>query len=153
VGWCHPFAEKYQLRLVGGPEGKQDQEGRVEIARDEGVGGMCVDAMDGALAATICRQLGYASGVALQYGTYGNTNGGPLWLSSCNGTESDLLQCAGVSWVLGQCAWAWPQYECRCRDGRLPGAAVSCSEPIATGKAVEHPSKTGTSASCTPPGH
>ena len=85
------------VRLVGG---SQAYEGRVEVCRNNVWGTVCDDAWDMRDSAVVCRQLGYSrfNSTPRQAAFFGQGRGG-IFLQNvmCNGTESQLSDCAAVS--------------------------------------------------------
>ncbi len=111
-----------RIRLVGG---NGDNEGRVEIkAFNFGYGGICDDGFGLDEASVICRQLGFDLGAkeAVLNSQFGSGQGDILLDElSCEGDESDLLNCNFAPWRKHDCSdkeWAGvvckqEQQECR----------------------------------------
>ena len=83
-----------EIRLVGGAF---ESEGRVEICLDEQFGTVCDDLWDNSDATVVCRQLGWADGlaaIALPRAFFGQgTNRIHMDDVDCNGTELALVDC------------------------------------------------------------
>ncbi|XP_041464645.1 deleted in malignant brain tumors 1 protein-like isoform X2 [Lytechinus variegatus] len=98
--YCHVIRDE-DIRLVNGSTPNQ---GRVEIFYKGVWGTVCDDEWDDTDASVVCRQLGYASGLALGGGKY-LRGSGPIYLDDvvCEGSEDRLSLCISNGWGNHNC--------------------------------------------------
>ncbi|XP_077986428.1 scavenger receptor cysteine-rich domain-containing protein DMBT1-like isoform X2 [Glandiceps talaboti] len=109
--WLRPLSQDSQLnegpqendiRLVNGNIGN---EGRLEIYHYGEWGTVCDDTFDKNDAKVVCRQLGFGEFVTIRGTSYFGEGTGRVWLVDlgCDGTESNLGNCAHPGWGNHNC--------------------------------------------------
>jgi hypothetical protein len=85
------------LRLRGG---SNSFEGRIEFFHEGEWGTLCDDWWDINDATVLCHQLGYSGAVYARGNAYFGEGSGPIWLGNvqCDGTETEIEQCAFTKW-------------------------------------------------------
>jgi hypothetical protein len=111
----------------------------VEILTNGVFGSLCTNAWDGAVAAVICRELGYRGGLGQEgYGYYPFES---FYIDGCAGTEDSLLQCKGATPLA-------PYSNC---GGRSQGLGVICFLPGECGTCWHDIEALSTPPHCTVP--
>ncbi|KAK3098541.1 hypothetical protein FSP39_020457 [Pinctada imbricata] len=87
---CSISSQTFDVRLQNGTSGR---EGRVELLVNGIWGSLCTSELTDNEARVICKQLNKRDGVALSAGHFGNTGSAMFDSLTCNGEESDILDC------------------------------------------------------------
>ena len=101
------FAARIIENQVGLVDGRNWNEGRVEIFHDGAWGTVCDDQWDSIDAQVVCRQLGLPdTGVQAHAGAHFGEGAGKILLDNvrCVGTETSLDQCQHSGWETHDCS-------------------------------------------------
>jgi len=117
----------WSTRLMG--EGATSSQGRLEVYHAGEWGTVCDDGFGSEDAQVVCRELGYAHGIAMEHSNFGEGSG-RIWLDevACTGTEERLEDCPRNSWGENDCSHS-EDVGIQCHDTiRLAGEGAAANQ-------------------------